>query len=219
MPSNFLIDDRKYQDEDEYAKNHMHRQIVNNMDVSAHLVNPTISKSNPVVQVLVHAEPLRRKKKHDLIYKFYGYVQHWCAQVFVGRGTEQFSSVCVLNDKTNACVAGINIPDNWWNSRNSTFKSEKIFVYYDITHVEKNHECASISNTIIPARAEMSTSVAKKKMISEVELLDEKLSYTDSFSHDLIFRIPQSDGLKSNSQFEVPILLDKDAAFKEFVVQ
>ena len=200
------------------ANGHMQRHIIHNMDVSAHLVSRTITKSDPVVQVLVHAQPLTRKRKQDLIFQYYGYSQNWCGQIFASKGGEQYSAVCVLSGDTNACVAGISIPDHWWNLGNSSSLSQDVHVFYDITDVDKNQECASVSNTIIPARAEMPVSGADKKFISTVQLAHEIHQYVDKTDKDLIFRIPQSD-LKSNSKFEVPVLLEKQSALQEFVIQ
>ena len=80
---------------------------------------------------------------------FYLRQQH-CAQIFASRGGEQYSAVCIIQADTHTCVAGISVPDHWWDTSNSTLRSQDVHVYYDISLVEENQECASVSNTIIP---------------------------------------------------------------------
>ncbi|CAL1535412.1 unnamed protein product [Lymnaea stagnalis] len=196
----------------------MHRHVMHNMDVSAHLVSQTIKLSNPVVQVLVHAQTLARRLKQEIIYSYYGVSQRWCAQIFLSRGAEQHTSVCLLEGDTNACVASMVIPEHWWDTSNSSFAGQDIKVFYDLSRVELSQECASVSNTIVPARAEAQADTLEKKLISIIHLQLEEFKYDDHKDKDLIFRIPQTE-LQPNARFEVPVYLDKNSALKEFVIQ
>jgi hypothetical protein len=191
----------------------MHRQIIYNMDVSAHLVSDKLFLKHPLLQVLIHAQPLLGRRKQDLIYSYYGYSQQWCGQLFVQHGTEQFSSVCVLSEEHDACVAGIHLPESWWRG-NST----SVSVYYDISRVEENQECASASNTIIPARSIANVTNTERKFIATVPLLQEDLAYTEEKDQDLIFRIP-TRGYRPGARFEVPVLLERNSGLQVFVVR
>lgn len=199
--------------EDYLRKKSMHRQIIYNMDVSAHLVTDRLFLKHPLLQVLIHAQPLIGRKKQDLIYSYYGYNQQWCGQLFVQHGTEQFSSVCVLSEDHDACVAGIHLPESWWR-QNST----QVSVYYDISRVEENQECASASNTIIPARSLANSTNTQRKFIATVPLVEEKLMFQEEKDQDLIFRIP-TRGYRPGTKFEVPVLLERNSGLQVFVIR
>ena len=199
--------------EDHLGQKSMHRQIIYNMDVSAHLVMDKLFLKQPLLQVLIHAQPLIGRKKQDLIYSYYGYSQQWCGQLFVQHGTEQFSSVCVLNEDHDACVAGIHLPESWWR-QNST----QVSVYYDISRVEENQECASASNTIIPARSLANSTNKQRKFIATVPLVEEDKAYQEETDQDLILRIP-TRGYHPGSSFEVPVLLERNSGLQVFVIR
>lgn len=199
--------------DDHFGHKSMHRQIIFNMDVSAHLVTEKVFLEQPLLQVLIHAQPLLGRKKEDLIYSYYGYSQQWCGQLFVQQGTEQFSSVCVLTEEHDACVAGIHLPEAWWRDNAS-----QVSVYYDISRVEENQECASASNTIIPARSLANSTNTQRKFIAFVPLVVEDKAYTEEKDQDLIFRVP-TRGYHPGTRFEVPVLLEKNSGLQVFVVR
>lgn len=199
--------------EDRWGQKFMHRQIIYNMDVSAHLVMDKLFLKQPLLQVLIHAQPLIGRKKQDLIYSYYGYSQQWCGQLFVQHGMEQFSSVCVLSEDHDACVAGIRLPESWWR-KNST----QVSVYYDISRVEENQECASASNTIIPARSLANSTNKQRKFIATVPLVEEDRAYQEETDQDLILRIP-TRGYRPGTSFEVPVLLERNSGLQVFVIR
>ena len=213
------------------SESSMHRQVVHNMDVSAHLVSESrvIRHSNPKLQLLVHARPLNRGQKQHLIYSYYGYSQRWCARLFVSKGEEKYTSACVLNDNTNACVVGMNLPDHWWdadeksagNSSKSSSRHSAVqeaLVFYDLSGVEQNQDCASVSNTIVPAQG--STDTSEKKFITTVKLVRDDLlnRYTERRAQNLTFNIPTSD-LAPGVKLEVPVFLEPHTSLKSFFVQ
>ncbi|KAH9525251.1 hypothetical protein Btru_000831 [Bulinus truncatus] len=219
VPNEILNSLTKAGDVFEKFESDMHRYVMHNLDVSAHLVSQTIIPSHPWIQVLVHVQTLSRKQKQDMIYHYYGVTQRWCAQIFVSRGHEQHTAVCLLEGEHNsACVASLPVPEHWWDFTNLTLFDQEVKVYYDLSRVEQSQECASVSNTIVPARAEAQSDNTDKKYLANVHLLLEQIVYADHKDKDLIFRVPQLD-LQSNTRFEVPVLLEKNSALKEFVVQ
>lgn len=199
--------------EDQFNQKLTHRQVIYNMDVSAHLVMEKVFLKQPLLQVLIHAQPLIGRKKQDLIYSYYGYSQQWCGQLFVQHGTEQLSSVCVLSKEHEACVAGISLPEIWWHGNSS-----QVSVYYDISRVEQNQECASASNTIIPARSLANSTNHQRKFISTVPLVEEEMAFQEEKDQDLIFRIP-TRSYRQGSKFEVPVLLEKNSGLQVFVIR
>ncbi|CAG5130085.1 unnamed protein product, partial [Candidula unifasciata] len=218
VPNEVITNIIKYGELFDKTESGMHRYVIHNMDISAHLVSQMVSRSNPMVQVLVHALPLTQRHKQDLIYSYYGYSQRWCAQIFISRGEEQYTSVCVLNGDSNACVAGLQVPDHWWDTSNATLSGLNISVAYDLSRVEQNQECASMSNTIVPARADPNPASLDTKFISLIQLARDSIIYDEYKDKDLIFRVPQGD-LRPNSRFQVPVLVGKNSPLKEFVIQ
>ncbi|GFO44202.1 transmembrane protein 132c [Plakobranchus ocellatus] len=212
------------------SESSMHRQVVHNMDVSAHLIGGGrfIGHSNPKIQLLVHAQPLVRRQKQHLIYTYYGYSQRWCARLFVTQGKEQYTSACVLNDDTNACVVGMDLPEHWWNNHekflnfsspfSSSSSSQEVLVFYDLTGVEQNQDCASVSNTIVPTHGIQDNT--EKKFITAVKLLwdDHITSYTEHKSQNLSFHVPEGD-LAPGVKFDVPVVLEPHSSLKTFYVQ
>ncbi|XP_025092011.1 transmembrane protein 132C-like [Pomacea canaliculata] len=191
----------------------MHRQIIYNMDVSAHLVTEKVFLKQPLLQVLIHAQLMLGRKSQDLIYNYYGYSQQWCGQLFVQHGTEQLSSVCVLGKEHDACVAGISLPESWWHQNSS-----QVSVYYDISRVEQNQECASASNTIVPVGSLANTSNHQRKFIATIPLVEEEMVFQEEKDQDLIFRIPVG-GYHPGTRFEVPVLLEKNSGLQVFVIR
>ncbi|RUS89765.1 hypothetical protein EGW08_002468 [Elysia chlorotica] len=215
------------------SESSMHRQVIHNMDVSAHLVGESraIRRSNRNLQLLVHARPLRRHQTHKMFFDYYGHDQIWCARLFVTRGTEQYTSACILNDDTNACVVGVNLPDKWWDSGDRLQKSdafnsswsyqpatsEEILLFYDLSGVKENQDCASVSNSIPPARRPPDN--ANKKFITTVQLVQDQVNkYTERRSGNISFHIPVAD-LAPGVKIEVPVFLQPNASFKPFYVK
>lgn len=221
VPNDIITNVLSYDESIDKSETQMHRQIMHNMDVSAHLVSRQVSLANPVVQVLIHAQPLTRRQKQDLIYSYYGYSQRWCAQIFVTNGQEQLTAVCLLNGGSNACVAGLSLPESWWNGTAEEEGSDpkpNVLTFYSIARVEQNQECASVSNTIVPSRPDKRKGSPDRKFISMVDLMQNSHTYTERKDQGLIFKIPKID-LRPGSKFEIPVLLEKDSALIEFVAK
>ncbi|GFR57957.1 transmembrane protein 132C [Elysia marginata] len=218
------------------SESSMHRQVVHNMDVSAHLVGGSrlIRQSNPKLQLLVHARPLSRHHIQERIFSYYNVTQVWCARLFVSLGKEQYTSACILNKDTNACVVGMNVPNHWWDveeklldtaATNSSSRSypykldEDVLVFYDLSRMEGNQECASVSNIIAPAQGPPDNS--EKKFITALKLVQDKRQlnkYTERRSQNLSFHIPVTD-LAPGDKIEVPVFLEPHSSLKSFFVQ
>ncbi|KAI8782424.1 transmembrane protein 132E [Biomphalaria glabrata] len=218
VPNEILNSLTKSGDIFETFSDDMHRHVMHNLDVSAHLVSQTIVPAQPWIQVLIHVQTLSRKQKQDMIYHYYGITQRWCAQVFVSRGSETHTAVCLLDGDQSACVASLPVPEHWWDTSNLTLFEQDIRVEYDLSRVEQSQECASVSNTIVPSRAEVQSDNPDKKYLASVHLLQEQVVYADHKDKDLVFRVPQMD-LQANTRFEVPVFLDKNSVLKEFAIQ
>lgn len=214
------------------SESSMHRQVVHNMDISAHLVGEPriIRQSNPKVQLLVHARPLSRHHIQERIFSYYNVTQVWCARLFVSRGKEQYTSACILNKDTNACVVGMTLPSSWWemdekppktDAYGSTSKTlgKDVLIFYDLSRMEGNQECASVSNIIAPAQGPPENS--EKKFITAVKLVQDNQrlkKYSERRSQNLTFHIPVAD-LAPGDKIEVPVFLEPQSLLKSFFVQ
>lgn len=188
----------------------MHRNIVFDMDVSAHIVTTNLSPKLPRLQVLVHAVPHSKGKLGG------GQNRQWCAQTFVEGNGIELSSVCILQEKEQACVTGLDLPKDWW-SQNGTVVS----VSYSFVRIDQNNQCASASNTIIPGKvlssAHNDTGVLKQK-ISVLHLTLNEESYEEWKDQDILIDVPR-EMFHHGDTFEIPIRLEANSDLQVFIMR
>ena len=104
-------------------------------NISAHLVQKTVTNTKPNLKVLIHSDRTLDKPR--------------CVRVFAKRReTETVSNYCILSndnhdsyDGSIVCLADVALPYEWWSSRD-------IDVFYDVQEVDI---CTVVSNTINPS--------------------------------------------------------------------
>ena len=187
----------------------MHRTIVFDMDVSVHIVSKDISPKLPRLQVLVHAVPHVKAKSSS------GQNRQWCAQVFVGADSMELTAVCILSEKDQVCVAGVNLPKDWW-SQNGTVVS----VSYSFVKIDQNNQCASASNSIIPEKVLLSNndSGVFKQHISTLHLMLNEESYEEWKDQDILIDVPR-EVFHHGDSFEILIRLEASSDLQVFVMR
>ena len=186
----------------------MHRNIVFDMDVSAHIVSTDISPKLPRLQVLVHAVPRLKGKSGS------GQNGQWCAQIFVDANDMELSSVCILNEKDQVCVAGVNLPKDWW-SQNGTALS----VSYSFVRIDQNNHCASASNSIIPEKVlSKNGSGVFKQHISRLHIVLNEESYEEWKDQDILIDVPR-EMFHNGDTFEIPIRLEAKSDLQVFTMR
>ena len=186
----------------------MHRSIVYNMDVSAHVVSKDISPKLPRLQVLVHAIQHAKAQISNS-------GQYWCVQVFVKANGEELSSVCILNENDKVCVAGINLHKEWWTGNGTSVK-----VSYSFTGIDYNDQCASASNAIIPVKTRMNHSADGiiKQEITTLNLIQNEKSFEEWKDQDILIDVPR-ERFHQGDSFEIPIRLEKNSDLQVFVMR
>ncbi|KAL3856880.1 hypothetical protein ACJMK2_011588 [Sinanodonta woodiana] len=191
----------------------MHSNFTFNMDVSAHIVSLDISPKLPVLQVLIHTSP--RKKKSKLWQENTSSHQSWCAQVYVRNGEEELTDVCILYEKDHACVVSIELPKKWW-----TQKGSLVNVSYTFLEAEQNPRCASASNSIVPGRT-MTSSIDienSKKLISNLIITLNEEQYYVWKDQDILLDVPM-ETFHPGDKFEVPIKLEAGSNLQVFIMR
>ncbi|XP_071093980.1 transmembrane protein 132C-like [Haliotis cracherodii] len=192
--------------------NLMHRQILYNTDMSAHIVTDRLTPKWSLLQVLVHAQPFGSRKA-DGMYNVYGYDQQWCGQMFVEHQHQQLSAVCVLSERDSVCVMGIELPSDWWHHNDTD-----VSVYYHVSRVGANHECASASNSIVPGRSMSGNTDQKKTFIATIRLAEKEYNYEIRKDQNLIFHVPTQDFFPA-AKFDVPVYLDTGSKLQVIVIK
>ncbi|XP_050408107.2 transmembrane protein 132E [Patella vulgata] len=185
-------------------------QIFHNLDVSVHLLTEELLPKWPQLQVLMHSQPVSEHLKVD-DFRETVFDERWCGQLIVQHLDQRLTDVCILNQKDkNACVMDISIPIEWWHHNKSN-----IDVYYQVSRVEDNHECASESNSIVPGRSDDSKD---KNLLAVIPLSTEDHRFDEKGDNRLIFRIPKTKYLPG-SRFLVPVYLAANSEVQIVVVQ
>ena len=91
-------------------------------------------------------------------------------------------------------------------------------MFYDISRVEQNQECASASNSIVPARSISNSSNSRKKYIATLGLLPTENKFDERRDKNIVFRIP-TDHLYPGSKFEVPVILESGSDLQVIVIK
>jgi len=182
----------------------MHRSIINDMDVSAHIVSKDISPKVPRLQVLVHASPNKKVQAST------EQETSWCAQVFVEANGIEYNAVCILSEKEQVCVAGIDLPSDWWTVNGSYAR-----VSYSFTGIDQSTKCASASNNLIPVRNETGDS---KQEISVLHLKMDEKSFDEWKDQDILIDVPREMFHESDT-FEIPIRVEKNSDLQVFVMR
>ncbi|KAL4223587.1 hypothetical protein ACF0H5_017057 [Mactra antiquata] len=185
----------------------VYRSVAFNLDVSAHIVSKDISPKIPKLQVLVHATPLGRSTDSSS--------QRWCAQIFASAKDVNLSSVCIINEKKNVCVASLDLHKEWWTENSTSVK-----VSYSFNRIEQSDQCARESNSLIPGRSLLNNSEDGifHQEITTLHLTRNKESFEEWKDQDILIDVPKEMFHQSDT-FEIPIRLEKNSDLRTFVMR
>ena len=193
--------------------------VVDDMDVSAHLVTRSITQERPLLQVLFHAihpTDVRKGKKNKGALQDAGRNESkfWCLEMHVQKDEHEFSSVCEVSHTKDVCVAELLLPEEWWDP----IHIQSADVYYSVYHVAESLQCASAANTIVPGNAHP-TSGRIKSYIGTATLTSGQLTFAEmkEDQHVLVY-IPQKT-FYPGSKFRVPVRLQAESDLTLFVVR
>ena len=223
--------------------------ILDDLEISAHLVSNTVSQERALLQVLFHAshfEDKKRQKGRNYINRgscTNGYYSDnnpnprhvvtpscWCMQVHVQKDSEELTSVCVLGEDQLVCIADVKVPLAWWDIG----RSRSVNVYYSVYSMGPNFQCSNSRNKIVPSsipsngndinRAENMDNYPKsypiaKRFISSVSLSHGQPEYLELKEGDHVVVHVPQKSFSPGSQFRVPVNLRVGSHLDEFTVR
>ena len=181
--------------------------VVDDMDISAHLVTRSLMQDRPYVQVLFHASQLHTDTTpvpdpHD--------PSRWCLQMHVQRENSELTSVCVLGRQDNVCIAELTIPPEWWGLAHV----HSVAVYYSIYAVSTNLQCSSA-----PPANEDGTMPLLRSYVGTATLAHGELTYQEvAEDQHILLYIPQKS-YYPGSKFRLPVRLQAESDLELFVVR
>ncbi|XP_014784675.1 transmembrane protein 132E [Octopus bimaculoides] len=228
-----LLDTSTYND-----SNILDRFTMDGRDISVHLVSSKITPDSPMLQILIHAGMMNygnggndrgdsggvggssSGKQTALLLSTFPSRRRWCGQVFVQHLDDELTAACLLNDKYNGCVAGVEVPEEWWVSPNKT----TVTVYYTVTGINKNEECgnpayvsgAALQINASDAAAEIVTE--NRRYLTTLSLSSNEEEYKDIEEKHVIISVPTAT-YRPGSLFYVPIKLEADSDVQVFVIR
>ena len=201
--------------------------IVDDMDVSAHLVTRSITQERPMLQVLFHASQINPSSSYKTGGKAAGktaekstYVSEakWCLQVHAQKGDQELSGVCILTrERHSVCVAELGLPTEWWDA----VHTQSADVLYSVYSITDNLQCSSSSNSIVPRNGEalIEEEDRIKSYVGAVTLTHGQMTYQEiqEDQHILVY-VPQKS-FYPGTKFRVPIKLQAESDLQVFVVR
>lgn len=181
--------------------------VVDDMDISAHLVTRSLTQDRPYVQVLFHASQLPSDvtPAPDLLDN-----SRWCLQMHVQRDNSELTSVCVLGRQDNVCIAELSIPSEWWGLAHV----HSVAVYYSVYAVSTNLQCSSAPPTSPDGSMPMLRSYVGTVTLAHGELTYQQVAEDQ---HILLY-IPQKS-YYPGSKFRLPVRLQAESDLEVFVVR
>jgi len=204
--------------------------IVDNLDISAHLVTRTMMQDRPLLQVLFHASPLLESRRTGSevmnlnlsaqervgsVSPSHGTMaSKFCLQMHVQKAGQELTSVCVLSAAVNVCIAELTLPSDWWVDG----QTESVDVLYSVYGIHQNLQCSSASSGSVPG-SEPNVLERVKSFVSTVTLTHGQMTYQElkEDQHILIY-IPQKS-FYSGSKFRVPVKLQAESDLQLFGIK
>ncbi|GAB1607248.1 transmembrane protein 132E-like [Argonauta hians] len=236
-----LLDTSTYND-----SNILDRFTMDGRDISVHLVSAKITPDSPMLQILIHAGMMSSSygngrndrtdsyggggvgvtgsisgKQSAILVSMFPSRRRWCGRVFVKHLDNEMTAACLLNDKYNGCVAGVEVPQEWWTYPNKT----TVTVYYTVTSISKNDECGKPAYVPRGAASALNISdvvlesvMENKRYLTSVTLSSDEEKYKDIQEKHVIVSVPMAT-YRPGSLFYVPIKLEANSDVQVFVIR
>ena len=201
--------------------------IVDDMDISAHLVTRSITQERPRLQVLFHASQINPSSSNKNGGKAAGKTAEkstniseakWCLQVHAQKGDQELSAVCILTqERQSYCVAELDLPSEWWDA----VHTQSADVLYSVYSITDNLQCSSSSNSIVPRNGEglIDEDDRVKSYVGAVTLTHGQMTYQEvQEDHHILVYVPQKS-FYPGTKFRVPIKLQAESDLQVFVVR
>jgi len=205
--------------------------IIEDMEISAHVVMQTISTDRPLLQVLFHGnvlpafrvdarrrlsetlEPGRNLSSGQGTTANYRTETKYCLTAHVEKDFNVLSAFCVLNGRTSVCLAEIGIPHWWWNADQTEYAQ----VFYSASVLDQNSNCLDVQNR--NRSNSDSSSSEERNFISTVTLTLGQLTYEElKEDQNILVYIPQAS-FYPGSKFRVPVKLQAESDLQIFVMK
>ena len=194
--------------------------VIDDLEISAHVVTKTITSDRPMLQVLFHANVIQAKTdiKHsnsavrNASNSGGGFTHRsetkYCLTAHVHRDMNRASGICVLNARTSACLAEPVLPLWWWNSE----RPENAYVFFSAMALDQTRDCEMVRNETLGDDVQF---------VMTVNLVQGQVTYEeireDKHQNILVY-IPQAS-FYPGSKFRVPVKLQAQSDLQIFVMK
>ncbi|CAH1801046.1 unnamed protein product [Owenia fusiformis] len=203
--------------------NVLHNVKLEGIDISAHLLQETITRDSSEIQVLFHAGQIQDNnseksskgsysKKRPMYYQ--EIEQKWCLHMYVLLDTQELASSCILSSFTGTCMGSVTLPSEWWQGLSIHPKAD---IYYSAYSIKENLECSTATNSIVPDKTNdrevTRYFVSSVPMVTGAPIFDER----KEDQHILVY-IPRQV-FHPGTRFKVPVKLQAESDLQLFVVR
>ena len=215
------------------------RLILEDLDISAHLVSKSVTQEKPRLQVLFHSshfvdtsrrvqynnEPSsgNRNKKNNRynngLYNSSKFGQ--CMQIFIKNNQHELSGSCLLGYRNNVCIASIELPLDWWDSTDEVFD-----VYYNVMLPNADNQCPSVTshpNEELNMASEGTTDrpeyLSMRRLVAPVTLTHDLVTYQELKEDMNVFVYIPRGSFHPGSKLRVPIKLEVGSSLTSFEIR
>ena len=193
--------------------------FIEGLDISAHIVSPSLTPDRPLLQVLFHSSNLNSElvkniskqgnSRKDL--KQQPAQTKWCLLVHAEKAGKELIGSCTIDSRESVCIAEIKVPLSWWDS----YQTQTIGVYFAINPWSETLSTCLVNNV---TRYDIEHEHVKS-MTSTVTLTTGQLTYSElkEDQHILVYVPRRSFYL--GSVVRVPVKLQTDSDLRTFVVR
>ena len=228
------------------------RLILQDLDISAHLVSKSVTQEKPKLQVLFHSSHFidtssrlrynnaassssgKRNGKsnrsgtnhqRDSLYNSSKFGQ--CMQIFINNKQLELTESCLLGYRNNVCIASVDIPLSWWDSKDDTFD---LPVYYTVKRPHANNECHTgltsqpevndgDANTASEASADVPEYLSMRRLVASVTLTHDLLTYQELKEDLNVFVYIPQRSFHPGSRLRIPIKLEVNSHLTSFEIK
>jgi hypothetical protein len=111
--------------------------FIDGLDISAHVVSPSLTPDRPLLQVFFHSSSLASEPPAAKNVSKQGKKEgkqrpsapsKWCLQVHAEKANKELIGSCVLDSRESVCIAEVKIPPTWWDAH----QTQTVSVFYSV---------------------------------------------------------------------------------------